>query len=84
MYSVSRGDGIFDTGATGNAISKVQLEKLMEGDPSDFGEIDSDRVRVIGFGGGAKVLSLGFVHRQSLQAHWQTQRLNGTSVTTQD
>ena len=59
MYSVSRGYGIFDTGATGNAISKVQLEKLMEDDPSAFGEIDSGRVKTIGFGGGTRVRSLG-------------------------
>ena len=33
MYTVDRGYGIFDTGATGNAISKHQLDQLREDDP---------------------------------------------------
>ena len=55
----SRGYGIFDKGATGNATSRSQLEKLKEDDPSSFGEIDTDSIKVIGFGGGTRVLSLG-------------------------
>ena len=47
-YHVEEGYGIFDTGATGHAISEHELNRLIDEEPESFSAIDSSRRKVMG------------------------------------
>ena len=59
MYSIEQGFGIFDTGASGFAVSKYSLDTLESEEPDSFGELDTHRRKLMGFGGGTNTYSLG-------------------------
>ena len=56
---VEPGFGIFDSGATGHAISVHELDQLRAEKPDAFTDIDETRSNVMGFGGGTRTFSLG-------------------------
>ena len=53
------GLGIFDSGATGSAISAFEPRQLRAEEPEAFTEIDENHRKMFGFGGGAQTLSIG-------------------------
>ena len=53
------GFGIFDSGATGPAISAFELKQLRDEEPESFTEIDENRRKIMGFGGGTQAYSIG-------------------------
>ena len=53
-YHAEPGFGIFDSGATGHAISVHELDQLRAEEPDAFTEIDDTRRKVMGFGGGTQ------------------------------
>ena len=58
-YHVEPGFGIFDSGATGHAISVHELDHLRAEDPDASTEVDEARRKVMGLGGGTQTRSLG-------------------------
>ena len=58
-YHVRPGFGIFDTGATGHAISAHELTQLRSEEPGAFTDIGESRRKAMGFGGGTQTYSLG-------------------------
>ena len=59
MYSIELRFGSSDTGAPGYAVSKHSLEFLHNEEPDSFSALDTDRRKVVVFGGGAKTYNLG-------------------------
>ena len=59
-YNAAPGFSIFDSGATGHASSVHELGQLRAEEPEAFTEIDENRRKVMGFGGGTQTFpSLG-------------------------
>ena len=56
---VEPGFGIFDSGASGHAISAHELNQHRAEEPEAFTEIGESRRKVMSFGGGAQTFSLG-------------------------
>ena len=82
---MENGYAIFDSGATGHAISKFQLDLLREDDPSLISEIDPDRRKLLGFGGGTNTVSLGVATHKVTHgplSYSQTPRLSGMFLIT--
>ena len=72
------GFGIFDSDATGPAISAFELDQLRAEEPEAFTDTDASRRKVMGFGGGTQTFSLGVCTPSFPRDPWRADPLNGT------
>ena len=68
-YHVEPGFGIFDSGATGHAISAHELDQLRAEEPEAFTEIDEGRRKVMCFGGGTQTFSRCLYSKPFYRSH---------------